>query len=78
VIIGTIFNYFLIVYGIDFSFITRSMDIGYRIGGVLKGAWIPSSYITALLTGVLLSGFVAWIPARKATQIGITDCLRYQ
>ncbi len=41
VIIGVIANYWIINVGIDFGFLMREMDIGYRIQSIFRGAWIP-------------------------------------
>lgn len=77
-ILGSILTWATVTWGIDFSFMTRDYDIGYRVAGAFRAAWHPIAMVQAFVFGVLASMAVAWVPAGKALKKGITDCLRYQ
>ncbi|MEW5816371.1 MAG: FtsX-like permease family protein [Spirochaetota bacterium] len=76
--VGILLNAWLINTGIDFSFFMRQMNVGYRVAGIIRGVWNPGTIITALILGIILSMLIAFIPARKATSMEITDALRHQ
>ncbi|MEM5947542.1 FtsX-like permease family protein [Spirochaetia bacterium 38H-sp] len=71
-------NIWLVNYGIDYSFLTRKMDIGYRVAGAFKGTWDITSFIQAFFMGSILATVVAIFPVRRAFKKSIVDCLRYQ
>ncbi len=77
VILGALANLFMVNVGIDFSWMTRSMDIGYRISGAFYSAWNPLTMIQAFFTGIIICFSVAYIPTRRALKMKITDCLRH-
>ena len=62
--------------GIDYSALARRIDLGYRIAGVLRGAWHPEAMAGAFFFGVLLAVAVAFVPTRRVLRMSITDCLR--
>jgi ABC-type lipoprotein release transport system permease subunit len=62
--------------GIDFGFMIRQMDIGYRISGVFRGVWIPGNFAQALILGILLPMLTAILPTRRALRLPITESLR--
>ncbi|MBN2858746.1 MAG: ABC transporter permease [Sphaerochaetaceae bacterium] len=76
--LGCLANLWLVTYGIDFGFITRDMDIGYRVATVMKGIWSVKTIVTSLVSGVLLSMIVAYLPTRKALKMDIPSCLHHQ
>jgi ABC-type antimicrobial peptide transport system permease subunit len=63
-------------YGIDFSFMIRDMDIGYRISGIFYGAWNFTTMIQALIIGVFMTVGVAYFPIRRGLKLEITEALR--
>ena len=77
-LIGAAANVYLVEYGIDYSFMMRDLDMGYRITGIMRGIWDSATFVSAFLTGVLLSVLIALIPTRKALKMSVTDALRYQ
>jgi putative ABC transport system permease protein len=79
VAIGAAVNAAMVRWGIDFSrFLDmRTMDIGYRISGVLRSAWNPRVMIVGLAVGILACVAVAVLPVRRALRMSITDCLRH-
>ncbi|ADN01182.1 ABC transporter permease [Spirochaeta thermophila] len=77
VILAVPINYFLVEYGIDYGWLIREMDVGYRIAGAFKGTWDPGSFLTAFVMGVLIATVVAVFPVRRAFKKSIVDCLYY-
>jgi ABC-type lipoprotein release transport system permease subunit len=77
VLLGAILSFWMVHHGIDYSSLIGRVDMGYRINGVFRGAWNPSTMIRAFLFGILVSTAVSLIPASRALRKGITDCLRH-
>lgn len=77
-LLGVILCFWIVTWGIDFSAMTRNMDIGYRITGIMRGAWHPQAFVRAFFFGTILSAAVAFFPTRRALKMTITGCLRYQ
>lgn len=75
-VLGALFVSLLVYVGIDFGFLIRQMDIGYRISGVMYGAWSPSTFVQAGVVGVLLAMACAIGPTRRALRLPITESLR--
>jgi len=78
IILSLPLNYLLVKYGIDYTWLTRQMDIGYRVAGAFKGTWNISSFVTGFSVCVILATFVALFPVRRAFKKNIVDCLHYQ
>ena len=79
VVLGVLGDLFMIHVGVDFGFFTESIgNIGYRIASVSYGAWNPGTIVTAFVVGIVLSAVIAWVPARRAMKMSITDCLIHQ
>lgn len=75
-VLGAAFVALLVYVGIDFGFLIRQMDIGYRISGVMYGTWSPSTFVQAGVVGVLLAMACAIGPTRRALRLSITESLR--
>jgi ABC-type lipoprotein release transport system permease subunit len=75
---GAALCFWIVKWGVDFSAMTRSMDMGYRVAGIMRGAWNPGAFVRAFFFGIVLSIAVAFIPTRRALKMSITNCLRYQ
>jgi putative ABC transport system permease protein len=75
-VIGLPAAWFIVTQGIDFSFILRDMDIGYRIGGVFRGAWNFPSMIGGFIAGIAICVLMAYLATRQALKVEITECLR--
>lgn len=75
-VLGAGLVWWMVDVGIDFSFLTREMDIGYRISGTFRGLWLPASFLQALVLGVVLPVIVAILPTRRALRLPLTECLR--
>ncbi len=76
IVIGAAANLYLVEVGIDFSFMLRNLDIGYRIQQSMYGAWEVETFVAALLGGILLSIITALIPLRRVTKLSITDAIQ--
>ncbi|MDD4763232.1 MAG: FtsX-like permease family protein [Sphaerochaetaceae bacterium] len=76
VLLGVLANIPMVVYGFNFSFMLRDMDIGYRIQSIMHGSWNPISILVAFLSGFILSMVSAWIPTRRALKMDIPKCLQ--
>jgi ABC-type lipoprotein release transport system permease subunit len=77
VILGALANIPLVLKGIDYSEVMESGDMGYRISTIVYGAWVPGSYLTAFVIGLLMTVLVAWFPTRRALKLEIPLCLRF-
>ncbi len=74
--VGSFITFFMVEYGVDFSFMMRETDVGYRLTGVMRSAWNPSGMI-ATVTGALgISSFVAWFPSGRILRSEVADILR--
>lgn len=77
-ILGSLFNLYLVNIGLNFGFMTRNIDVGFRIATVFKGAWSARTLIVAFVSGIALSMIVAIVPIRRALKIDIPSCLHHQ
>lgn len=75
--LGSLANLYMVNIGIDFSWMVREMDIGYRTAGIMYGAWNPDTMLKAFFVGIIICFIVALIPTRRALKMKITDCLRH-
>jgi putative ABC transport system permease protein len=75
-ILGALLTWFIVDVGIDFGFITRDMDIGYRIATVFRGIWKADTFVVAFLSSIIMAMAVSLIPTRQALKMKVTDCLR--
>lgn len=77
--LGALLNLYMVNVGFDFSFFTEQIgNIGYRIANISYGAWNPGTMATAFVVGILVSAIIAWVPARRAMKMSITDALIHQ
>ncbi len=76
IILGIGLNFWIVNYGIDYSFMMREIDVGYRIAGVARGVWNFDTMIQALILGVIMTVGVAYFPIRRGLKLEITECLK--
>lgn len=76
--LGALGNLYMVNVGIDFGFIMRDMDIGYRVQSIVRGSWSLKSFAVAFASGISLSMIVAWLPIRRSLKMDIPSCLRHQ
>ena len=75
--LGILLTFWIVNWGIDVSAIYGDMDTGYRMGGVMYGAWSLKTIIIAFFSGIILAVAAAALPTRNAIRMGITDALRH-
>jgi len=76
-VIGFFLTWWMVDVGIDISAMIENMgNIGYRSAGIFKAAWNWGTMVNAFIMGILIAGSVAYFPAKRATRMQITDCLR--
>jgi len=76
--LGAIGNLYMVNTGLDFGFIMRDTDIGYRIQSIVRGSWNLRSFIITFVSGITLAIIVAYLPIRRALKMDIPACLRHQ
>jgi len=76
--LGALANIYIANVGIDFGFLMRDMDFGYRIQSVMRGTWNLRSFIITFVSGITLSMIVSIIPIRRSLKMDIPSCLRHQ
>lgn len=75
-ILGAGLTAYIVHVGVDYGWILREMDVGYRLAGVIRGAWHPVAFAQASTVGVVLSMVIALIPTHRALKMEVTDALR--
>ncbi len=66
---------FLVEIGINYEFLLRDFDAGYRISSVFRGVWRPEMFVLSLIAATLMAMVSALIPTRQAMKMNITECL---
>ncbi|MGI9256897.1 MAG: ABC transporter permease, partial [Salinispira sp.] len=66
---------FLVEIGINYEFLLRDFDAGYRISSVFRGVWRPEMFVLSLIAATLMAMVSALIPTRHAMKMNITECL---
>jgi len=80
VLIGCLINIPMVMYGIDYSAITDTMngDIGYRIAAYFRSAWNVPAIVGSFITATVLSGCMAILPTLRALKMPVTESLRFE
>ncbi len=73
---GCVINFFMSVYGIDFSSLLRNMDAGYRITGIMRSSWNWEGIGATVIGSLAISTFVAWFPSGKILKSEVAEILR--
>ncbi|MBI9098498.1 MAG: ABC transporter permease [Spirochaetaceae bacterium] len=77
VALGILADLFLIYVGIDYGFMMRDLDLGYRIQAIFRGVWNPGTMTQAFFAGIFISAAVAFLPIERALKMDITSCLKH-
>lgn len=78
VILGVLLNLWIIYRGINFGFLMRDFDVGYRIADVFKGGWnIPMIIVGSIFT-ILITALFAVFPAMRSLKQEIPETLRVE
>ncbi len=75
---GALLNWYFVARGMDFGFMLRDMDIGYRITGVIHSAWNVPAIARTLVATVAISASVAWFPSGLILKREVAEILRRQ
>jgi ABC-type lipoprotein release transport system permease subunit len=77
---GCLINIPMVKYGIDFSQMMEQLggNMGYRIAGNFRGAWRIGTIIGSGVVATLLASLMAFLPARRAARMEITQSLRFE
>ena len=78
VLIGSIVTWYFVHFGIDFSFMMRDMDLGYRVAGIMYATWNWGTLVTAFLAGIIISMVIAYFPTRKVLKMEVAEALHHQ
>ncbi|MDC7223639.1 MAG: FtsX-like permease family protein [Spirochaetales bacterium] len=76
IILGALGNIPMVRYGIDYTWMMRDFDIGYRFTGLVHGLWNTPSYFLALLAGLFICLTVTWLSVHKILRKPITEEIR--
>ncbi|MGC8764401.1 MAG: ABC transporter permease [Brevinematia bacterium] len=81
IILGFLANFWLIYSGYDLEAIfggsVSGTDLGMPVWGVIYGQWNPSAFIMSFCFAFVVALISAYIPARYASKLHATDCLRF-
>ncbi|MFA6507636.1 MAG: FtsX-like permease family protein [Treponemataceae bacterium] len=80
ILIGCLINIPMVVYGIDYSAMSKEMsgDYGYRIVAYFRSAWNPLVIILSGVVATILSAASAIPPTLRALKMPVTDSLRFE
>ncbi|NBB90505.1 MAG: FtsX-like permease family protein [Spirochaetes bacterium] len=78
VAVGVAGNWLMTQYGIDYRWMFRTMDVGYRSAGYVRSAWHPEAIIQAFFIGIALAVGVSWVTTRRILRFSIPDSLHHQ
>ena len=76
IIIGSITQFFMITYGLDFSNMFGDISYGYRTAAVWYSKWNPDIMIFCLFFSIIMSIIISIFPSRRAIKMNITDTLK--
>ena len=79
--LGSIINYPMVTYGIDFGAMADFIGeggLGFRVINEFHSTWNFSVIFGSGIAATILSFLVAYFPTRKALQLSITDSLRFE
>lgn len=73
---GVLVNLYMTTYGLDFSFMLRNMDAGYRLTGVMRSMWNLKGMAVAVVGALAISSLMAWFPSGKILKSEVAEILR--
>jgi ABC-type lipoprotein release transport system permease subunit len=76
--VGVLGTYLLTEHGIDYRWMFRNMDVGYRSAGYVRAAWHPAAIVQAFVIGIVLAVGVSWISTRRILRFSIPDSLHHR
>jgi len=76
--LGVLINWPLVRWGIDYGFLLRESNFGYRIQGQMYGVWDFPSMMSAFVLGIALTVLVALFSTYRILRLDIPSSLRFQ
>jgi len=76
--LGALMNWPLVRWGIDYGFLLRDSNFGYRIQGQMYGVWDFPSMLIAFALGIALAVLVAVFSTYRILRLDIPSSLRFQ
>lgn len=73
---GCLLNWYMVVFGLDFSSMIRGIEMGYRITGVFHSVWNVGGIARTLGGSLLIATAVAWFPSGKILKKEVAEILR--
>jgi len=73
---GSLLNLYFVNHGIDYTSMMGENAMGFNVMGVVKSAWVASSYLKAIVISVLASVISSYYPAKKVMRMSPAECLR--
>ncbi len=75
---GILFNLYFSVHGLDITALigTSSMDIGYKVMGIVKAGWDIGAIFRAVIVSLFVSILASYYPANKTVILQPAECLR--
>lgn len=74
--LGCAVTAYLVERGIDFSFMLRDIDVGYRLTGIMRSAWHPAGIVSTAIGALVISSVVAWFPSGRILKAEVAEILR--
>ena len=75
-VLGLVYDFFLVRYGIDFGSLLKNIDIGYRLAGSFRGIWNLKTVASSVFIGAAIAVIVSIFPVRRGLKKTIVECLR--
>ncbi|URA09888.1 ABC transporter permease [Thermospira aquatica] len=80
-LMGTLVNLWLIYSGYNVEALVgdtvKGSDFGFPVWGIFYGEWHMEAYILAFVFAMVTALLAAYIPARHAGTLQVTDCLKF-
>ena len=73
---GCLVTAYMVSRGIDFSFMLREIDAGYRLTGIMRSAWHPEGIVKTVSGALVISSAVAWFPSGRILASEVSEILR--
>ena len=80
VLLGVLLDLWIIYSGINFAEMysgLKASEIGMPVWGVIYGEWNFGAFILSFCFGLITALISAYIPARYASRLKVTECLRF-
>ncbi|MCK4907199.1 MAG: ABC transporter permease [Spirochaetes bacterium] len=78
IIAGSLITWYFVENGLDLVSMMGDIgkNVGFRVMGVVKARWSPSSIVMAFVMSILVTTLASFYPAKKAVKLDASECLR--